>query len=179
LLEPDRYPFLYRALYAYLMLLPQSTAFSSLRGRLSAVNALGYQHVLPRTSPASTSSTTANGPTPSVLRPRKPDDGGIKWTDLLAHFRTVQTKHERARKMSIHHPGQLLTFSPPPEPQQLESAAPLSRTARRKTTGGGGTATPKLPSSQGGAKRVQSPPPSVAGAGGRRVVSAAPGRRPP
>jgi len=47
LLEPSRYPFLLKSLYGVLMLLPQSTAFNTLRTRLKCVPAAG---VLPDTS---------------------------------------------------------------------------------------------------------------------------------
>lgn len=38
LLEPDRYPYLYKCLYGVLMLLPQSSAFAALKNRLNSVN---------------------------------------------------------------------------------------------------------------------------------------------
>ncbi|KAJ1904304.1 hypothetical protein IWQ60_012469, partial [Tieghemiomyces parasiticus] len=47
LLEPDRYPYLYKCLYGILMLLPQSTAFLTLRTRLNSVSSLGYLHAIP------------------------------------------------------------------------------------------------------------------------------------
>lgn len=48
LLEPEKYPHLYKCLYGLLMLLPQSAAFGALRNRLSSVSAIGYLHVVPR-----------------------------------------------------------------------------------------------------------------------------------
>lgn len=45
LLEPDRHPFLFKSLYGLLMLLPQSSAFATLRNRLTCVSSLGYMHV--------------------------------------------------------------------------------------------------------------------------------------
>jgi len=45
LLEPERYPFLYKCLYGLLMLLPQSSAFAALKNRLNSVSAIGYLHV--------------------------------------------------------------------------------------------------------------------------------------
>ena len=41
LLEPQQNPFLFKCLYGMLMLLPQSSAFATLRNRLHAVNGLG------------------------------------------------------------------------------------------------------------------------------------------
>ena len=48
LLEPERYPYLFKCLYGLLMLLPQSTAFVSLRNRLNAVNSAGFLHIAPK-----------------------------------------------------------------------------------------------------------------------------------
>ena len=42
LLEPDKYPHLPKCLYGLLMILPQSSAFVSLRARLSVVYSSGY-----------------------------------------------------------------------------------------------------------------------------------------
>lgn len=49
LLEPERYPHLYKCLYGLLMLLPQSSAFAALKNRLNSVSAIGYLHIAPRT----------------------------------------------------------------------------------------------------------------------------------
>ena len=48
LLEPEKYPFLFKCLYGLFMLLPQSSAFISLRNRLNAVNASGFLHIAPK-----------------------------------------------------------------------------------------------------------------------------------
>jgi vacuole morphology and inheritance protein 14 len=48
LLEPERYPHLYKCLYGLLMLLPQSSAFAALKNRLNSVAAIGYLHIAPR-----------------------------------------------------------------------------------------------------------------------------------
>jgi Vacuolar protein 14 C-terminal Fig4p binding len=47
LLEPDRYPYLYKCLYGLLMLLPQSSAFAALKNRLNSVSAIGLLHTPP------------------------------------------------------------------------------------------------------------------------------------
>lgn len=47
LLEPEKYPYLFKCLYGILMLLPQSPAFSTLRNRLSSVSSLGFFHLMP------------------------------------------------------------------------------------------------------------------------------------
>lgn len=48
LLEPEKYPYLFKCLYGLLMLLPQSLAFVSLRNRLNAVNSAGFLHIAPK-----------------------------------------------------------------------------------------------------------------------------------
>ena len=50
LLEPERYPHLFKCLYGILMLLPQSLAFVSLRNRLNAVNSAGFLYIAPKPS---------------------------------------------------------------------------------------------------------------------------------
>ncbi|BEJ17325.1 hypothetical protein CspHIS471_0607260 [Cutaneotrichosporon sp. HIS471] len=87
LLEPDKYPYLPKCLYGLLMILPQSSAFVSLRARLAVVNASGY------TPPPSKPSYAQ--PTGGRSTARK---DGIQWQDLLSHFRAVQNRHERARR---------------------------------------------------------------------------------
>jgi vacuole morphology and inheritance protein 14 len=49
LLEPEKYPHLYKCLYGLLMLLPQSSAFAALKNRLNSVSSIGYLHIAPRT----------------------------------------------------------------------------------------------------------------------------------
>lgn len=48
LLEPERYPYLYKCLYGVLMLLPQSSAFAALKNRLNSVSSIGLIHTGPR-----------------------------------------------------------------------------------------------------------------------------------
>ncbi|KAG6861565.1 hypothetical protein C0995_014861 [Termitomyces sp. Mi166 len=89
LLEPERYPHLFKCLYGLLMLLPQSSAFISLRNRLNAVNSAGFLHIAPKPAPG-----------PLSTRSKLARDE-IKWQDLLLHFRTVQAKHEKARRQAM------------------------------------------------------------------------------
>ncbi|KAF4619657.1 hypothetical protein D9613_005002 [Agrocybe pediades] len=89
LLEPERYPYLFKCLYGILMLLPQSSAFVSLRNRLNAVNSAGFLHIAPK----STGGTLA-------ARAKIGRDE-IKWQELLQHFRSVQAKHEKARRQAL------------------------------------------------------------------------------
>ncbi|KAF5388338.1 hypothetical protein D9615_000638 [Tricholomella constricta] len=89
LLEPERYPHLFKCLYGLLMLLPQSSAFVSLRNRLNAVNSAGFLQIAPKSTlgPLSTRSKLGR------------DE--IKWQELLSHFRSVQAKHEKARRQAL------------------------------------------------------------------------------
>jgi len=48
LLEPEKYPYLYKCLYGVLMLLPQSSAFAALKNRLNSVSNIGLLHASPR-----------------------------------------------------------------------------------------------------------------------------------
>ncbi|KDR84015.1 hypothetical protein GALMADRAFT_236599 [Galerina marginata CBS 339.88] len=89
LLEPERYPYLFKCLYGILMLLPQSSAFVSLRNRLNAVNSAGFLQIAPKTTVG-----------PLAGRSKLGRDE-IKWQDLLLHFRSVQAKHEKARRQAL------------------------------------------------------------------------------
>ncbi|CDH58370.1 vacuole-associated enzyme activator complexcomponent [Lichtheimia corymbifera JMRC:FSU:9682] len=95
LLEPEKYPYLFKCLYGILMLLPQSSAFSTLRNRLSSVSSLGFFHVMPnKGSQEPTTTKTRTTKTKSA-------DDGIKFQELLQHFKLVQSRHERQRKLAI------------------------------------------------------------------------------
>lgn len=48
LLEPEKYPYLYKCMYGILMLLPQSSAFAALKNRLNSVSSIGFLQVVPR-----------------------------------------------------------------------------------------------------------------------------------
>ena len=115
LLEPDRYPYLYKCLYGLLMLLPQSSAFLALKSRLNSVSAIGLLHTPPSSLPSSARGSVVAGMGTGVAtgaasavgggytgRLGKTRDGGgggdtIKWTELLEKFRSTQ---EKARKRS-------------------------------------------------------------------------------
>ncbi|KAH9983574.1 ARM repeat-containing protein [Russula compacta] len=128
LLEPDRYPYLFKCLYGLLMLLPQSSAFISLRNRLNAVNSAGFLHIAPKPTVA------------SVATRSKLARDEIKWPELLAHFRTVQTRHERARRAALGSAPDISSTLP-------SSAIPDRPTARRRVTGVGEVPAP--PTSSG------------------------------
>lgn len=91
LLEPEKYPFLYKCLYGLLMLLPQSSAFGALKNRLNSVSAIGYLHIAPRAG--------ASGNTYERTTRLKGRADEIKWGELLEKFRTTQEKARRQQMM--------------------------------------------------------------------------------
>ncbi|KAL7282584.1 ARM repeat-containing protein [Trametes coccinea BRFM310] len=145
LLEPEKYPHLFKCLYGLLMLLPQSSAFHALRNRLVAVNSAGFLHIAPKSTVGNLSSTRS-----------KLAREDIKWQELLQHFRTVQIKHEKARRQTLGG-SDSTTFPPytngaekPPTPPSgtAVTAASVPAGTRRKVTGGDGP--PRPPSRSGG-----------------------------
>ncbi|KAF7301984.1 Heat repeat containing protein [Mycena indigotica] len=147
LLEPERYPYLFKCLYGLLMLLPQSSAFISLRNRLNAVNSAGFLHIAPKASVASTMSSTRS----------KIGRDEIKWQELLLHFRSVQSKHEKARRQALGTDG--LFSSALSDSDRMEESGRTGRSSssrpgvRRKVTGEmtmPPTATPTLAFSRSG-----------------------------
>ncbi|GAA5894800.1 Vac14p [Sporobolomyces salmoneus] len=107
LLEPEKHPYLLKALYGLLMLLPQSSAFATLRNRLSAVSSLGFLQTVPRSAfggggPGPRGSTITSPPTATPLNRRDTptDSSHIRWNELLGHFRHVQKKRAALLSMS-------------------------------------------------------------------------------
>ncbi|KAK7899905.1 hypothetical protein LTR67_003651 [Exophiala xenobiotica] len=106
LLEPDRYPYLYKCLYGLLMLLPQSSAFGALKNRLNSVSAIGLLHT-PASMPTSTRPSAVSGmassnvPAASAvtvtgrLNRARESANEVKWPELLDKFKQTQ---ERARR---------------------------------------------------------------------------------
>ena len=140
LLEPEKYPHLYKCLYGVLMLLPQSSAFAALKNRLNSVSAIGYLHIpqrLPQTP-------TANFDRTARLKPR--EDSLIKWNDLLDKFKNVQ---ERARKSSgIAGIMGDASESPTPmivQPQKDKELPDVPKSASRPGGAGMGIARPAPP----------------------------------
>lgn len=96
LLEPEKYPYLYKCLYGILMLLPQSSAFAALKNRLNSVSAIGYLQTGPR--PPATTPSASNYDRPNRLGKGR-EDNTIRWDQLLEKFRSVQEKARRAQRM--------------------------------------------------------------------------------
>eukprot|EP01094_Clydonella_sp_ATCC50884_P026543 TRINITY_DN7317_c0_g1_i1.p1 TRINITY_DN7317_c0_g1~~TRINITY_DN7317_c0_g1_i1.p1 ORF type:complete len:692 (-),score=190.76 TRINITY_DN7317_c0_g1_i1:141-2159(-) len=82
LLEPEKYPFLFKALYGLLMLLPQGTAFETLRSRLNCVSTLGVLQLIPKEAPDNF----------QLLAHRD-----MNFSELLSHFLKVQETHHNFR----------------------------------------------------------------------------------
>ncbi|KAF2664638.1 vacuole morphology and inheritance protein [Microthyrium microscopicum] len=111
LLEPERYPHLYKCLYGLLMFLPQSAAFAALKNRLNSVSAIGYLHIAPRT--ATTPSSTSNfGDRPTRLKAR---DDPVRWSDLLDKFRNTQERARRRPSSAQGMEGDTMPAPPVPE----------------------------------------------------------------
>ena len=115
LLEPDRYPYLYKCLYGLLMLLPQSSAFGALKNRLNSVSAIGLLHT-PPTQPTSARTSVVAGMGGAVGTPgaasgvgsgyagrlgKARDGETIKWAELLEKFRNTQEKARRRQQMLL------------------------------------------------------------------------------
>ncbi|KAK4687057.1 vacuole morphology and inheritance protein 14, partial [Tremellales sp. Uapishka_1] len=177
LLEPDKYPYLSKCLYGLLMILPQSSAFVSLRARLSVVHSSGYVPMVPKPATASTF-TAAAAATRSKLGIKEE----IKWGELLNHFRMVQARHEKARRQlhsgetnsvsSIHYSspsGTYIATGPAPPTGGLQNAAqisggPKSSAIRRKIASGSSGLSPLNPKKRGSGSGMVSAGLSIGGA---------------
>lgn len=94
LLEPEKFPHLYKCLYGLLMLLPQSSAFAALKNRLNSVSSIGFLHIAPR--PNAPTPSGSNYDRPNRLKGR--EEGIIRWNELLEKFRSVQDRARRAQR---------------------------------------------------------------------------------
>ncbi|KAK3313902.1 vacuolar protein 14 C-terminal Fig4p binding-domain-containing protein [Apodospora peruviana] len=97
LLEPEKYPHLYKCLYGLLMLLPQSSAFAALKNRLNSVSSIGYLHIAPRPNATTPSASTFDRP--NRLKGR--EEGIIRWNELLEKFRMVQERARRLQRVGV------------------------------------------------------------------------------
>ncbi|KAJ4366509.1 hypothetical protein N0V95_000175 [Ascochyta clinopodiicola] len=171
LLEPEKYPHLYKCMYGLLMLLPQSSAFAALKNRLNSVSAIGYLHIAPRTyvpqsntlnhlrqkSSEVGTSSAPQGPSasgferPNRLKAR--EEGSVKWTELLDRFKATQEKARRTQQhatMGEDVPAGLETVQekepkgPPPVPPKNVSLRPNSPAGamRPPVTAGAANAAP-------------------------------------
>ncbi|KAI0012409.1 vacuole morphology and inheritance protein [Xylariaceae sp. FL0662B] len=108
LLEPEKYPYLYKCLYGLLMLLPQSSAFAALKNRLNSVSSIGYLHIGSR--PSVTTPGASSYDRPNRLGKGR-DDGIIRWDQLLEKFRSVQDRARWAQRTGGGGPNDCPDFS--------------------------------------------------------------------
>ena len=88
----DFQPALFKALYGILMLLPQSSAFSTLQDRLGAVSSLHLALGTGHAAALSSHGKGSSGGTPGLDKQDK---------DLLRHFVEVQHTHAAARHKAL------------------------------------------------------------------------------
>ncbi|OQN99821.1 hypothetical protein B0A48_14591 [Cryoendolithus antarcticus] len=130
LLEPERYPHLYKCLYGLLMLLPQSSAFAALKNRLNSVSAIGYLHIPNRgaavpTTPSSVSTFERQN------RLKAREDGGIRWTELLEKFRTTQERLRKAQQRALNPHAELEEAGSPESVKVAVERRPASAASGR------------------------------------------------
>uniref|UniRef100_A0A7S4IQF6 Vacuolar protein 14 C-terminal Fig4-binding domain-containing protein n=1 Tax=Vannella robusta TaxID=1487602 RepID=A0A7S4IQF6_9EUKA len=87
LLEPTKYPSLYKCLYGLLMLLPQSDAFETLKNRLNSVATLGQVYLLVQGAKEDVCSVQSKS--------------AINFTELAQHFLTVQKAHQSQNRHKV------------------------------------------------------------------------------
>ncbi|KGO73281.1 Vacuole morphology and inheritance protein 14 [Penicillium italicum] len=145
LLEPEKYPFLYKCLYGVLMLLPQSSAFAALKNRLNSVSNIGFLHGAPR------STTTQIAPSfdRSGTRLKARDENSIRWVELLEKFKSVQERARRSQGSTRH---------------SFDQSGPLSNPSLTAALSVAAADRPKDRSSLPDAPRGAPPGPSNAGA---------------
>jgi vacuole morphology and inheritance protein 14 len=94
-----------RSLYGILMLLPQSTAFTSLKTRLESVAPLvllikGCNEAEQKKSGSSSSAAASSKSSLSSSTPAVGSGEPLPLSELLAHFESIQAKHaQRKRRM--------------------------------------------------------------------------------
>ncbi|KAJ6126670.1 hypothetical protein N7523_002282 [Penicillium sp. IBT 18751x] len=153
LLEPEKYPYLYKCLYGVLMLLPQSSAFAALKNRLNSVSNIGFLYGGPR------STTQTAPPYERTTGTRlKREDSNIRWVELLEKFKNVQERARRAQAAQRH------SLDPTENLQNPSLTAALSAATTDRTRDRSGL--PDAPRGMGGLG-VGVPGPSM-GAGGSR-----------
>ncbi|KAK3695960.1 hypothetical protein LTR37_018255 [Vermiconidia calcicola] len=107
LLEPERFPYLYKCLYGVLMLLPQSSAFAALKNRLGSVSAIGYLHIAPSlrgaAGPSGPGGTTASSVSTFERQNRlkSREEGAIRWNELLEKFKATQDRVRRNQQRQL------------------------------------------------------------------------------
>lgn len=102
LLEPEKNPYLYKTLFGLLMILPQSSTFTTLKNRLSSISHVHsnpFNTPAPLTTPAATPAAGTNSVSNQLSIKRK------RIYEMLDKFSKVQEKHEEfnlERKLKDH-----------------------------------------------------------------------------
>jgi vacuole morphology and inheritance protein 14 len=163
LLEPERFPYLYKCLYGILMLLPQSSAFAALKNRLQSVSAIGYLHMVPPAVRAPGSAGAPGTQTAGAVSSfegrnrltQRPRDGeGIRWTELLEKFKTTQERVRRANQRQQLGAGADDDTQLPGSPQ-LDRKSVVLRTERPESAQSFGKPLPSVPQSAPAAQQGQ------------------------
>ncbi|CCC72121.1 hypothetical protein NCAS_0J01420 [Naumovozyma castellii] len=98
LLEQQKYPYLYKCLYAILMILPQTKAFEILNRRLSSANiwiSQPYPNLgMTKTRNSSSSSVGINGSNISDISQRSVSQNKLYYQELLDHFNNTVEKEQ-------------------------------------------------------------------------------------
>ncbi|KAK4548979.1 hypothetical protein LTR36_008752 [Oleoguttula mirabilis] len=145
LLEPERFPHLYKCLYGLLMLLPQSSAFAALKNRLNSVSAIGYLHIAPR-GPPTTPSSVSTFERQNRLRSKDgASEAGIRWAELLDKFRQTQERVRRSqqRQLTGQHDGMDERASSPEQQKKATSVLPSERQMQAASAQGLGRPLPQ------------------------------------
>lgn len=87
LLEPEKYPFLYKSLYGILMIMPQSSTYTTLWNRLSSISALQY---VPSQRENETSSLSSDSKT-------------VELAEMFAKVHEIRELTEVKRLQKVHH----------------------------------------------------------------------------
>ena len=99
LIEPEKNAYLYKCLYGILMLLPQSSAFATLRNRLNSVSSLSRLNE-PVIQEKSTYSGLINSARRKSISTQETQANRVlKWDDFMTHFKTLQLRHETAHRI--------------------------------------------------------------------------------
>lgn len=102
LLDPQRYAYLVKALYGLLMLLPQSTAYTTLKNRLDCIPTIVSSLELLQKEDAAKGKTVFKGST-----------ADLDFDSLLGHFDRIQNMHTAA---ALDGRSTLVSSAPSPSP---------------------------------------------------------------
>ncbi|EGW33874.1 uncharacterized protein SPAPADRAFT_148054 [Spathaspora passalidarum NRRL Y-27907] len=103
LLEPEKHPYLYKTLYGLLMIIPQSSTYTTLRNRLTTVSSLTHTGMIATAATAGSSTSVLTTPVSTPSAGVVSTTGAItsqlsikrkRIYEMLDKFTKVQDKHE-------------------------------------------------------------------------------------